>query len=88
VEGNNGTGSPIKRGLESSFLQKDMSKVQCYYCKEYGHYARDCPKLKKGGKATAGIVGVQLVKEDESEDEEDVGGGVFGRRRNYLPFSG
>ena len=26
---------------------KDMSKIQCYGCQEYGHYKRNCPKLKK-----------------------------------------
>ena len=24
-----------------------MSKVQCFECQEYGHYKRNCPKLKK-----------------------------------------
>lgn len=26
---------------------KDMSKIQCFGCQEYGHYKRNCPKLKK-----------------------------------------
>ena len=24
---------------------KDVSKIQCYRCQEYGHYKRNCPKL-------------------------------------------
>ena len=27
--------------------KKNMAKVQCYGCQEYGHYKRDCPKLNK-----------------------------------------
>jgi len=29
---------------------KNMAKVQCYGCQEYGHYKRYCPKLKKDNK--------------------------------------
>ena len=27
--------------------RKNMAKVQFYRCQEYGHYRRDCPKLKR-----------------------------------------
>ena len=27
--------------------KKNMAKIQCYGCQEYGHYKRDCFKLKK-----------------------------------------
>jgi hypothetical protein len=37
-------------GLGASFAQKgkqDLSKIQCHSCKEYGHYASNCPNKKK-----------------------------------------
>jgi len=27
--------------------KRDMSKIQCFGCQEYGHYKRDCHKFKK-----------------------------------------
>ena len=30
--------------------KKNMAKIQCYGCQEYGHYMRDYPKLKKDNK--------------------------------------
>jgi len=27
--------------------KKNMAKIQCYGCQEYGHYRRNCLKLKK-----------------------------------------
>jgi hypothetical protein len=27
--------------------KKDMSKIQCFNCRKYGHYKNHCPKLKK-----------------------------------------
>jgi hypothetical protein len=26
-------------------FKRDMSKVQCFECHDYGHYKRNCPKL-------------------------------------------
>ena len=28
--------------------KRNKAKIQCYGCQEYGHYKRDCPKIKKG----------------------------------------
>ena len=32
--------------------KKDLSKVKCYGCHEFGHYVSDCPQRKKGKKQT------------------------------------
>jgi len=45
-KGNLGKFEPRKK-----FHKKiDISKIQCYECNEYGHFKRNCPKLKKGNK--------------------------------------
>jgi hypothetical protein len=34
-------------GRTSKFNKRDISRVQCYNCKELGHYSWDCPEKKK-----------------------------------------
>ncbi len=34
---------------------RDLSHVQCHYCKEKGHYKSDCPALKRKNEATESI---------------------------------
>jgi len=33
----------LKKGKFGRSKKKDMSKVQCFKCNEYGHFTRDCP---------------------------------------------
>ena len=52
-----------------------MAKVQCYGCQEYGHYKRDCPKLKKDntkrGREEANITEeVEEAEKKKSKKEE------------------
>ena len=39
------------RGRGRGEGRKDKSKIQCYNCQEYGHYAWECPKKEKEEKA-------------------------------------
>ena len=38
---------------------KDLSKIKCYNCQKFGHYASDCPESNQRGEET------NLVQEDE-----------------------
>lgn len=54
--------------------KKNMAKVQCYGCQEYGHYKRDYPKLKKDhnkrGREEAHII--EEVEDAEKRKSEEV----------------
>ena len=39
-ERGNGNGSSKKKG-------KDLSKIKCYNCQDYGHYANNCPEPRR-----------------------------------------
>jgi hypothetical protein len=47
---------------------KTKKNIQCYYCKKYGHYKSECPKLKN--KEEDGSSSVGGVVEKNSEDSE------------------
>jgi hypothetical protein len=49
---------------------KSKKNVQCYYCKKYGHYKSECPKLKN--KEEGGSSSVVGVVEGNSEDSRFV----------------
>ena len=52
---------------------KDMSKIQCFGCQEYGHYKRNCPKLKKDNNKRKGEEAhmTQEVKEEEKKQKKE-----------------
>ena len=47
-ERGNGNGSSKKKG-------KDLSKIKCYNCQDYGHYASNCPQPKRKKKQGNGL---------------------------------
>jgi len=54
---------------------KDMYKIQCYECQEYGHYKRNCPKLKKDDnnkRKREETHMTQEVKEEEKKQKKEV----------------
>lgn len=47
-----------------------MSKIQCYECNEYGHFKRNCLKLKKGNKKMKERSESHVTKEVEETEEK------------------
>ena len=47
-EHGNGNGSSKKKG-------KDLSKIKCYNCQDWGHYASNCPQPKRKKKQGNGL---------------------------------
>ena len=53
---------------------KDMSKIQCYGCQEYGHYKRICPNLKRDDnnkRKREEAHTTQKVKEEEIKQKKE-----------------
>jgi hypothetical protein len=45
-----GGGSPEREASPEPRRKKDLSKVKCFACHDYGHYASQCPLRRKGGR--------------------------------------
>jgi hypothetical protein len=62
------SGRDLDKGGQSQSNSK--SKVKCYYCKKFGHYKSECPKLKnkeEGDKKSSSVAGV-VEENDEGSD--------------------
>jgi hypothetical protein len=52
--------------------ENDMSKIQCFNCRKYGHYKNQCPELKKRKETHEATVAKEKepskkVKQDEAD---------------------
>jgi hypothetical protein len=55
----------------SSYDQRrDITKIQCFRCDKYGHYARNCPTRKKG-RQYASTVDIDPYPPQKDEDKRD-----------------
>jgi hypothetical protein len=50
--------------------RRDVSKIQCFRCDKYGHYARNCPTRKKG-RQYASITDIDPDPPQKDEDKRD-----------------
>jgi hypothetical protein len=51
--------------------RRDVSKIQCFRCDKYGHYARNCPTRKKGRQyASTADIDPDPPQKDEDKREE------------------
>jgi hypothetical protein len=52
--------------------RRDMTKMECFKCEKYGHYARNCPTRKKGRQyASAADIDPDPPQKDEVKRDAD-----------------
>jgi hypothetical protein len=48
--------------------KKDMSEIQCFNCRKYGHYKNHCPELKKRKEThEASVAEERKTKQDKAD---------------------
>ena len=66
-KGKKGKGKKSQSKVDSSQggKKKDLSRMKCFHCHEFRHYAMKCPHKKASKKTTGGTVGEALASQFE-----------------------
>ena len=56
-----------KKGKKPQGKFSDVSKVECYNCHKFGHFARDCRQTKKKSKRRFQAFAVEAKEEEENQ---------------------
>jgi hypothetical protein len=51
--------------------EKDMSKIQCFNCRKYGHYRNHCPELKKRKETNKASVAEEREPSKKAKQERE-----------------
>jgi hypothetical protein len=72
------SGDGMNEGVGASFAQRqgrNLSKVQCFACKQFGHYANKCPNLKSLAQSEVNDSGEGKKETTKSKESADKGRG-------------
>jgi hypothetical protein len=50
--------------------ENDMSKIQCFNCRKYGHYRNHCPELKKMKETNEATIGEEREPSKKSKKDK------------------
>jgi len=62
----------VKKDNKANMTPTDISKIQCYKCREFGHFANSCPSGKATGRSFGKKKANISITWDDTDDESDI----------------